>query len=113
MPSPETLVPIILQIKEKSASLLEPYAGKSKYRNHGERTVHGQHDTQTASDIFLGWGRVEGIDFYARHLRNMKAPIEVSLLTRKRMNMNLYVEVCGWVLARAHAHSGDSARITG
>jgi uncharacterized protein (DUF2252 family) len=103
--------PLFLQIKEASASVLEPYAGKSKYRNHGERIVHGQQYTQAASDIFLGWGRVEGIDFYARQLRDMKVSVEVSLLTRKRMN--LYAELCGGILARAHARSGDAARIAG
>ena len=103
--------PLFLQIKEASASVLEPYAGKSKYGNHGQRIVRGQQYTQAASDIFLGWGRVEGIDFYVRQLRDMKVSVEVSLLTRKRMN--IYAELCGWVLARAHARSGDSARIAG
>jgi hypothetical protein len=73
--------------------------------------VHGQQYTQAASDIFLGWGRVEGVDFYARQLRDMKVSVEVSLLTRKRMN--LYAELCGGILARAHARSGDAARIAG
>jgi uncharacterized protein (DUF2252 family) len=58
--------PLFLQIKEASASVLEPYAGKSNYRNHGERIVQGRHVTQASSDIFLGWGRLEKVDFYVR-----------------------------------------------
>lgn len=34
--------PIFLQVKEARASVLEPYAGKSLHRNHGERVVAGQ-----------------------------------------------------------------------
>ena len=48
--------PLFLQIKEANASVLEPYAGKSKYANHGQRVVRGQQYIQAASDIFLGWG---------------------------------------------------------
>jgi hypothetical protein len=35
--------------------VLEPYAGKSVYPNHGQRVVAGQHLMQAASDIMLGW----------------------------------------------------------
>ena len=33
--------PLFLQLKEANASALEAYAGKSVYRNHGERVVRG------------------------------------------------------------------------
>ena len=33
--------PLFLQVKEARASVLEPYAGKSAYSNHGERVVVG------------------------------------------------------------------------
>lgn len=103
--------PLFLQIKEAYASVLAPYAGKSKYDNHGRRVVQGQHEIQAVSDIFLGWGRVKGVDFYVRQLRDMKASIEVSLLNSERMD--LYAGLCGWALARAHARSGDAAGIAG
>ena len=43
------------------------------YRNHGQRVVEGQRLMQAASDIFLGWQRVTGLDgrerdFYVRQL---------------------------------------------
>jgi hypothetical protein len=47
--------PLFLQFKEALASVLDPYAGKSRYGNHGERVVTGQRMLQSASDIFLGW----------------------------------------------------------
>ena len=52
--------PLFLQFKEAEASVLEPFLGKSEFANHGQRVVEGQRLTQAASDIMLGWIRVEG-----------------------------------------------------
>jgi hypothetical protein len=73
--------------------------------------VRGQQYVQAASDIFLGWGRINEIDFYVRQLRDMKGSVEVSLMNPARLS--LYATLCGWVLARAHARSGDAAEIAG
>ena len=54
--------PLFLQIKEAEASVLEPFLGKSKYQNHGQRVVEGQRLTQATSDIMLGWDRLTGLD---------------------------------------------------
>ena len=66
--------PLFLQVKEATASVLEPYVRKSRYRQHGERVVQGQRMMQAASDIYLGW--TKGVDvrrhFYWRQLRDMK-----------------------------------------
>jgi uncharacterized protein (DUF2252 family) len=65
--------PLFLQVKEARASVLEPYAGKSVFSNHGERVVVGQRLIQSASDLFLGWTRAKaGFDVYIRQLRDMK-----------------------------------------
>jgi hypothetical protein len=67
---------------------------------------------QSASDIFLGWTRGEnGRDYYFRQLRDAKisAIIEDWDLTMLRE----YGKLCAWALARAHARSGDPARIAG
>jgi|SwirhisoilCB2_FD_contig_123_125251_length_4901_multi_4_in_0_out_0_2 uncharacterized protein (DUF2252 family) len=103
--------PIFLQIKQAFPSVLEPYAGKSRYPNHGQRVVRGQQYIQAASDIFLGWGREKGLDLYIRQLRDMKGSAEVETMDPKRMAA--YGALCGWALARAHARSGDPARIAG
>jgi len=104
--------PLILQVKEAKASVLEPYAEKSQYENQGQRVVVGQRLIQSSSDIFLGWVRSQlGFDYYVRQLRDMKltAPIEGVTATQ----VLLYAELCGWTLARAHAKSGDAATISG
>ena len=65
--------PLFLQVKEARASVLEPYAGPSRYTNHGERVVAGQRLMQAASDMFLGWTTGEnGRHFYIRQLRDVK-----------------------------------------
>ena len=99
--------PLFLQIKEATASVLEPYVGKSRYRQHGERVVQGQRMMQAASDIYLGW--TKGLDvrrhFYWRQLRDMKGSVLVEAMTPPMLT--LYARTCGWTLARAHARSGD------
>src|SRR6204780_1762686 len=104
--------PLFLQFKEARTSVLAPYAGKSRYGNQGERVVTGQRMLQSASDIFLGWARDdEGRDFYFRQLRDMRMKIDVDAMSRQ--DWIEYVEICGWTLARAHARTGDPARIAG
>jgi uncharacterized protein (DUF2252 family) len=104
--------PMLLQFKEALPSLLEPYAGKSRYSNHGERVVTGQRMLQSASDVFLGWTRdEEGRSYYFRQLRDMKMKIDLDNMTKT--DWLEYVEICGWTLARAHARTGDAAMIAG
>ena len=104
--------PMLLQFKEALPSVLEPYAGKSRYANHGERVVTGQRMLQSASDVFLGWTRdEEGRDYYFRQLRDMKMKIDLENMTKG--DWLEYVEICGWTLARAHARTGDAALIGG
>jgi uncharacterized protein (DUF2252 family) len=104
--------PLFLQFKEARASVLEPYAGKSKYNNQGERVVVGQRIMQSASDVFLGWTRDErGHDYYFRQLRDKKLRIDIEAMSKS--DWFEYVELCGWALARAHARSGDPAWIAG
>jgi uncharacterized protein (DUF2252 family) len=104
--------PLFLQVKEAGASVLEPYAGKSIYANHGQRVVTGQRLMQSASDMFLGWteGR-EGRHFYVRQLHDMKIKMLVERFTLKVMVQ--CAEVCGWASAKAHARAGQPALIAG
>ena len=61
---------------------------------------------QAASDLFLGWTRGEAErDFYVRQLRDVKAKPLVEAYDAQVMAA--YAESCGWVLARAHARSGE------
>jgi uncharacterized protein (DUF2252 family) len=104
--------PLLIQIKQATASVLEPYAGASRYANHGERVVSGQRAMQAASDIFLGWTRDdEGRDYYFRQLRDMKMTIPIDGFSSSEQTR--YAELCGRTLARAHARTGDAAAIGG
>jgi uncharacterized protein (DUF2252 family) len=102
--------PLFLQAKEAQPSVLEPYAGTSRYSNHGCRVVEGQRLMQAASDIFLGWLSTEGFDgrqrdFYVRQLWDGKGSAEIERMSAE--GLGAYAELCGAVLARAHARSGD------
>ena len=104
--------PLFLQVKQAQASVLEPYAGKSIYSNHGQRVAMGQRLMQSVSDIFLGWTEGDkGNQFYIRQMRDMKIKPMVELF--EPSVMNLYADTCGWALAGAHARSGDAAKIAG
>ena len=58
--------PLFLQIKEAQASVLERFLAPSTYKHHGERVVAGQRLMQAATDIFLGWQRIRGLDGVTR-----------------------------------------------
>jgi uncharacterized protein (DUF2252 family) len=109
--------PLFLQVKEAEQSVLSDYAGPSRYAHQGERVVVGQRFTQAASDIFLGWVRVEdGIDgrphdYYTRQLRDWKMSADVAAMSPDWMRR--YVSACGWTLARAHARTGDRFAMAG
>jgi uncharacterized protein (DUF2252 family) len=106
--------PLVLQAKEAEASVLERHLAPSRARNHGQRVVQGQRLMQAASDIFLGWDRVTGIDgevrdFYVRQLWDGKGSAVVEAMDPGRLS--IYGQLCGWTLARAHARSGDRVAI--
>ena len=104
--------PLFLQFKQANASVLEAYAGKSVYPNHGQRVVMGQRLMQPASDLFLGWViGPEGRHFYIRQLRDVKLSPLVE--TYDAEMLSIYGELCGWALARAHAKAGDPWAISG
>ena len=108
--------PLFLQIKEAEASVLERFTAKSAVKNHGQRVVDGQKLMQAASDIFLGWQRVDspqdGVtrDFYVRQLWDWKASAAVETMDPKLLG--IYAGMCAWTLARAHARAGDEIAIS-
>jgi len=103
--------PVILQIKEARASVLESVAGKSHYPNHGQRVVNGHRLMQPASDIFLGWTDEGGHHYYVRQLRDVK--IKFAVETFGTAEMTVFAQCCGYSLALSHARSGDAAVISG
>jgi uncharacterized protein (DUF2252 family) len=104
---------LLLQLKEAQTSALAPYAGPSVYRNEGQRVVVGQRIMQTVPDLFLGWTEDRGDDqqCYIRQLKDSRLALIGSDLAEGALPY--HAMLCGVTLARAHARSGDAARISG
>jgi hypothetical protein len=106
---------LVLQVKEASASVLEPYLGRARFANHGQRVVEGQRLMQATGDIFLGWIRNPAAldggsrDFYVRQLWDGKGSLDVETVALDALEP--YAHICGWTLARAHARSADRIAI--
>lgn len=107
--------PLFLQIKEAGPSVLERFVGHRAEGQHGRRVVEGQQLVQSAVDEFLGWSHYDGAvgtaDYYVRQLWDGKATASIDGMSPKLLAS--YAELCGAVLARAHARSGDAAAISG
>jgi len=106
--------PLFLQVKEAQPSVLERFLGSSTYSHHGERVVAGQRLMQAATDIFLGWQRIRGLDgvtrdYYVRQFHDWKGSADVETLLVS--GATLYARICGATLARAHARWGDRIAI--
>jgi predicted alpha/beta hydrolase len=69
---------------------------------------------QAATDIFLGWQRVKGLDgvardYYVRQFHDWKGSADVDSMLVP--GATLYARICGATLARAHARWGDRIAI--
>jgi hypothetical protein len=69
---------------------------------------------QGATDIFLGWQRIKGLDgvtrdYYVRQFHDWKGSADVD--TMLVPGATLYSRICGATLARAHARWGDRIAI--
>lgn len=104
---------LLLQLKEAQTSVLAPHAGPSIYRNQGQRVVVGQRIMQAVPDIFLGWTQDRGDDqhCYIRQLKDSRLALIGADLAEGALPY--HAMLCGVTLARAHARSGDAARIAG
>lgn len=106
--------PLFLQVKEAQPSALKPYFPQPRtHLNEGHRVVMGQRLIQGSPDIFLGWGELDGFQFYVRQLRDMKGGVELIPGKTKINNFIEHCRLCGWATALAHAKSGDAAMIAG
>jgi uncharacterized protein (DUF2252 family) len=104
--------PFFLQIKEEAPSAYAPYLQDPHVPRHqGQRVVEGQRLIQTGTDILLGYTTIEGRDYLVRRLSDHKASIELTDLSGD--GLIEYAQLCGELLARGHARSGDSRQISG
>jgi hypothetical protein len=105
---------LFLQVKEAGPSVLEGFLGSSRYRHHGQRVVAGQRLMQAATDIFLGWQRITGLDgvardYYVRQFHDWKGSADVDTMDVRAAT--LYSRICGATLGRSHARWGDRIAI--
>jgi len=91
--------------------VLEGYAGRSPFKNQGQRVINGYRLMQPASDIFLGWTSGPRRDYFVRQLRDIKISIRVE--TFGRMEMEVFAAWCGRALALSHARAGQPAVLAG
>ena len=104
--------PLFLQIKEEPGSAYAPYLPNSPVAGHqGQRTAEGGRAMQMQSDVFLGWTSIAGRDYIVRQLKDHKAGIEEGDL--KGQSLMDYAEMCGELLSKGHARSGDPCAIAG
>ena len=100
--------PLFMQIKEARPSVVARYFKSPPARHQGERVVQGQRMLQAASDIFLGWATSPlGRHYYFRQLRDMKLSASIELFDSDLLTG--YAQLCGWVMARAHAKASGQA----
>lgn len=104
--------PLFLQMKEETASAYAAYLPDAHPPAHnGQRAANGQRAMQMQVDPFLGWTHMGGRQFLVRQLNDHKGSIELEDL--QSSGLQAYAEVCGELLARGHARSGDPAVIAG
>jgi uncharacterized protein (DUF2252 family) len=104
--------PLFLQIKEEPGSAYAQYLGEhGGAQHHGSRVVEGQRAMQVQSDVFLGWTTINNRHYLVRQLSDHKASIAVEDL--KGDGLTQYAQMCGELLARGHARSGDPLVLQG
>jgi uncharacterized protein (DUF2252 family) len=104
--------PLFLQIKEEIVSAYTQYFPDKKAAHQGgQRVAEGQRAMQFMSDPFLGWTTIEKRHYLVRQLNDHKASI--SLDTLAGVGLNEYAQLCGELLARGHARSGDAQMLSG
>jgi hypothetical protein len=100
--------PLFLQCKQAGPSVYESFTYASAHDHHGARVIAGKRMVQSATDIFVGWGSLDGRDFYVRQFRDMKLIPTTNLIAPVLVEFGI---ACGNTLARAHARSGDPVAI--
>jgi uncharacterized protein (DUF2252 family) len=104
--------PLFLQIKEEVASAYAQYLPDAHPAAHnGRRTAEGQRFMQIQTDPFLGWTHIGNRQYLVRQLNDHKGSIAITDLAGA--NLKAYAQVCGELLARGHARSGDAQTIAG
>jgi uncharacterized protein (DUF2252 family) len=100
--------PLFLQVKQAGPSVYEAHIQPSRHPGHGQRVINGKRVIQSATDVFAGWGSLDGKDYYVRQFRDMKIIPRIDLIAPRLVE---FATACGETLARAHARTGDPMAI--
>ena len=105
--------PLFLQVKEAVAPAHAPYLPPLPVRvNHeGFRVIKTQRLLQSLGDPLLGYTTIDGRHYFVRQMKNLKASMPIEFLTGEPFEF--WGFFCGALLARAHARTGDIAKIAG
>ncbi len=108
-----SLDPLFLQIKQEVMSRYSAYlpVPTTPAPHNGQRVADGQRAMQLQSDPLLGWTVIDGRDYLVRQLNDHKASLDVTTISAT--GLLHYAQVCGEMLARGHARSGDAGVIAG
>src|SRR5262245_30046413 len=104
--------PLFIQVKQELPSCYAPYLSRSgSVRHEGRRVAEGQQMMQTLSDPFLGYTSLRGHEYLVRQLADHKAALDPAQLNRRTLSE--FAILCGEVLAKVHARTGDAALLAG
>ncbi len=97
---------IVLQVKEAREACAAAYLANVQVPAHqGRRIAEGQHRLQTESDPLLGWTTIGQRHFLVRQLADHKARLDATELHGPTLSE--YAALCGRILAKGHARTGD------
>ena len=107
------LDPLFLQVKEALPPAHAPYLPTLKMRvdHEGHRVVRGQRLLQAMGDPLLGYTTIDDRHYFVRQMKNMKASMPIEFLIGEPFEF--WAWSCGALLSRAHARTGDAAKIAG
>lgn len=105
--------PLFLQVKEAVKPAHAPYLPPLAFRtdHEGHRVVATQRALQSLGDPLLGFTTIDGRHYFVRQMKNLKASMPIEFLTGEPFEF--WGWVCGAILARSHARTGDIAKIAG
>ncbi|MDP9100383.1 MAG: DUF2252 domain-containing protein, partial [Verrucomicrobiota bacterium] len=102
--------PLILQVKEEVPSCYAAHLSRrAPVKHEGKRVAEAQRRIQTVTDPLLGYTTIGGRHFLVRQLADHKASINPPDL--KGTALLEYAAVCGELLAKGHARTGDAGAI--
>ncbi len=105
--------PLFLQVKQSVTPAHAPYLPPMRMRidHEGNRVVAFQRSLQSLGDPLLGYTTIDDRHYFVRQMKNLKAAMPIEWLSGEPFEF--WGWICGALLSRAHARTGDIAKIAG